>query len=187
MRLHKFVLIIFSALLLCVSQPWWFSFSPAFGKSAVVAQMVDARKAEANRLFKQGNQQFQKSEFKAALRSWEQALQIYREIQDLAGEGAVLDNLGIACSSLADYQKAIDFHQQSLAIAIQMVDLTGVGGALGNLGNTYRYLGDYTKAIDFYQQALDIFKQIGDRTGVGRVLGNLGNAYYSLVDYQKVY
>jgi hypothetical protein len=55
--------------------------------SQVLAQTPDARKAEADRLLQQGIQQYQTSQFEAALQSWQQALIIYREIKDRKGEG----------------------------------------------------------------------------------------------------
>ncbi|MBD2776397.1 CHAT domain-containing protein [Iningainema sp. BLCCT55] len=143
------------------------------------------QKSEADRLNQQGIQHSQNGQFKAALLSWEQALQIYREIKDRPGEGGVLGNLGATYGSLGDYQKAIDFNQQSLVIAKELGNRADEGGALGNMGIAYRYLGDYKKAIEFHQQELAIATEIGDRDSVGRVLGNLGVAYYNLGDYQK--
>ena len=102
----------------------------------VLAQTSTDRKAEADRLKKQGIEQYQTSQFEAALQSWQQALAIYREIKDRQGEWKALNNLGNAYYSLGDYAKAIDYRQQSLAIA--------------------NYLGDYAKAIEYYQQSLAI-------------------------------
>ncbi|MBV6622708.1 MAG: tetratricopeptide repeat protein [Rivularia sp. (in: Bacteria)] len=153
--------------------------------SGVLAQTVDARKAEADRLLEQGNQQFNKGEIEAASQFWEQALKIYREIKDSRGEGTTLGNLGIVYNVLGDYEKAIEFYQQHLAIAKQIGDRAGESLALGNLGIAYTFLGDYKQAIEFYQQQLAIAKQIGDRAGISRVLGNLGLAYYNLGDYEK--
>ena len=79
------------------------------------AQTTQDRKAEADRLKDQGNQQYQISQFEAAFQSWQQALTIYREIKDRSGEGAVLGNLGLAYNYLGKYDKAIEFHLQSLA------------------------------------------------------------------------
>ncbi|MGB6300960.1 MAG: CHAT domain-containing protein [Rivularia sp. (in: cyanobacteria)] len=160
-------------------------------EALVQTMLADAKirsnpqKSEADRLNQQGSQHFQNGQLKAALLAWEQALQIYREIKDRAGEGGVLGNLGNAYSSLGDYQKAIDFNQQSLVIAKEIGDRAGEGRALGNMGIAYRYLGDYKKAIEFHQQSLAIDREIGDRAGEGRVLGNLGLAYNDLGDYQK--
>jgi tetratricopeptide (TPR) repeat protein len=153
--------------------------------SQVLAQSSDARKAEANRLFDQGIQQFQTSQVEAALQSWQQALIIYREIKNRLGEGTSLGNLGIAYHSLGDYAKAIEYHQQYLAISGEIKDRLGEGQSLGNLGIAYHSLGDYAKAIEYHQQSLAIAREIKDRLGEGASLGNLGSAYHSLGDYAK--
>jgi CHAT domain-containing protein/Tfp pilus assembly protein PilF len=140
---------------------------------------------EANQLLQQGIQQFNVSQFREALQSWEQALDIYREIGDRAGEGGALVNLGSAYYSLGDYQQAIDFYEQRLAIAREIGDRAGEGKALGGLGNAYLSLGDYQQAIDLYEQQLVITREIGDRAGEGNALNNLGEAYRNLGDYQQ--
>ena len=60
------------------------------------AQTTQNRKAEADRLLEQGNQQFQISQFENAFQSWQQALTIYQEIKDRLGEGQSLGNVGLA-------------------------------------------------------------------------------------------
>ncbi|MFN9817780.1 MAG: CHAT domain-containing protein, partial [Pseudanabaena sp.] len=152
---------------------------------SIQAQSIQDRKAEADRLFKQGNQLFQVSRYRESLQVLEQSLQIYRDIKDLNGEGNSLVGLGNTYNSLGQYQKAIDFFQQSLAIYKQVGDLNGEGNSLSNLGNSYNYLGQYQKAIDFYQQSLAIYKQVGNRNGEGNSLNNLGSSYNNLGQYQK--
>ena len=150
---------------------------------AAMAQSIEARTAEADRLLNQGAQQFSVSQFRAALQSWEQALTIYRDVQDRGSEGTALGNLGIAYYSLGNYRQAIDFHEQHLVIAREIGDQDGEGRALGNLGLAYYSLGDYRRAIDFHEQSLEIAHEIGDRGGEGRALGNSGLAYASLGNY----
>jgi tetratricopeptide (TPR) repeat protein len=58
------------------------------------------RQADADNLLQQGIQQHQISQFREALQSWQQALEIYREIGDRAGEGTTLNNLGSAYADL---------------------------------------------------------------------------------------
>jgi tetratricopeptide (TPR) repeat protein len=153
----------------------------AIATSQTLAQNADPRKAEADRLLKQGLQQYNASQFAAALQSWQQALKIYQEFKDRSGEALSLSNLGFAYRSLGQYQKAIEFYQQSLAIAKQIGNRSGEAASLNNLGNAYYSLGQYQKAIDFHQQSLAIAKQIGDRSGEGISLNNLG----SLLAQQK--
>ncbi|MEG4942505.1 CHAT domain-containing tetratricopeptide repeat protein [Microcoleus sp. F4-D5] len=153
--------------------------------SQALAQTQAQRKAEADRLLDQGHQQYEISQFQAALLSWQQALIIYREIKDRQGEGKALGSLGNAYNSLGDYAKAIDYLHQDLAIAREIKDRQSEGRALGHLGNAYNSLGDYAKAIDYLQQGLAIAREIKDRQSEGAALGNLGIAYNSLGDYAK--
>jgi CHAT domain-containing protein/Tfp pilus assembly protein PilF len=153
--------------------------------SPVLAQIPDARNAEAERLLYQGAYLSSTSQFEAALQSWQQALIIYREIKDRRGEGNALGNLGVAYQNLGDYAKAIEYYQQSLDILREIKDRLGQGQALGNLGATYHDLGDYAKAIEYHQQSLAILREIKDRLGEGKELGNLASAYSNLGDYAK--
>ena len=150
-----------------------------------LAQNPAGRKAEADRLLKQGVEQFQTSQFQPALQSWQQAVIVYREIKDRQGEGKALANLGLAYSNLGDYTKAIEYAQQHLAIAREIKDRQSEGTALGNVGLAYLSLGDYAKAIEYIQQDLAIAREIKDRQSEGKALGNLGLAYWYLGDYTK--
>ncbi|NET61335.1 MAG: tetratricopeptide repeat protein [Symploca sp. SIO2E6] len=167
-----------------VSSPLLPNFS-ILSASPVVAQTSESQKVEADRLFQQGLQQAQSSQFQAAIQSWQQALTIYRKIGDHQGEAYSLNNLGLAYRFLGNYQKAIDFYEQNLPIFQQLGNLQGEADSLNNLGNAYRYLGNYQKAIDFLQQSLQISQQLGNRQGEAKSLGNLGNAYHSLGENQK--
>ena len=142
------------------------------------------QKVEAERLFNLGKEHYQKSRFREALASWQQALTIYQEIRDRHGEAASLGNLGVAYHSLGQFQLAIDYHLQLLEIAREIGDRQGEANSLGNLGSAYESLGQYQLAIDYHQQYLEIAREIPDRQGEANSLGNLGNAYQSLGQYQ---
>ena len=149
------------------------------------AQTTQNRKAEADRLLEQGNQQFQISQFENAFQSWQQALTIYQEIKDRLGEGQSLGNVGLAYYFIGRYDKAIEFYLQSLAIAREIKDRRVEGQSLGNLGLVYYSIGKYEKAIEFHLQRLAIAQEIKDPYGEGQSLGNLGLAYHSLGKYEK--
>jgi tetratricopeptide (TPR) repeat protein len=69
---------------------------------------VEAGQAEADRLLHQGVQEFQTGQFREALQSWEQALQIYREINNRQGEANTLAVLGIVYQDIGNPQKSLD-------------------------------------------------------------------------------
>ena len=143
------------------------------------------RKAEAKRLFEQGNQQYKISQFREALHSWEQALTIYREIGHRQGEAASLGSLGNAYQFLGQYDTAIEFYQQSLQILREIGHRQSEANALGGLGMAYKSLGQFHRAIEFLEQSLEISREIGARQGEGGSLGNLGLAYQSLGQFHR--
>ncbi len=150
-----------------------------------VAQTVDQRKVEADRLLQQGGQQYRTSQFTSALQSWQQALDVYRNIKDRKGEGIALGNLGIIYRNIGNYPKAINYQEQSLEITRELKDRKGEGNVLGNLGIIYWSLGKYPKAIDYHEQSLAIARELKDRNGEGVALGNLGMTYRDLSNYPK--
>src|SRR4028118_1135825 len=72
-----------------------------------IAQTTDARQVEAHRLMKQGLQQYKTGQLRAALNSWQQALQIYRALNNRQREGLALAALGRVYYSLANYTQAL--------------------------------------------------------------------------------
>ena len=89
-----------------------------------VAQSVEDQKKEADRLLQQGIQQGrngsqrnQRSDYEIALQFIEQALNLYRQIQNHAGEARALTYLGTAYLGLEDIRKAIELSQQAVALA----------------------------------------------------------------------
>jgi tetratricopeptide (TPR) repeat protein len=97
----------------------------------------------------------------------------------------ILNELGLAYSSLSEYNRAIEFFQQALEISRKIADRNGEAASLNNLGNAYDLLGQYQQAIHFHQQSLEIKKEIGDRHGEANSLMGIGITYYSLGQYQQ--
>ncbi|MCT7965666.1 CHAT domain-containing protein [Laspinema sp. D1] len=152
---------------------------------SVTAQTVEQLQQEARRLFNLGIEQYQRSQFRDALQSWEQALEIYRQIGDKVGEGKTLHNLGTVYKSLGEYAQAEQYYRQSLEISRQLGDKAVEGTTLNNLGTLYTSLGEYAQGEQYYRQSLEIFQQIGDKMGEGRTLNNLGGVYTSLGEYAQ--
>ena len=148
---------------------------------------------EGDRLLQQGVQQYQVSEFQAALQSWQQALELYQDPfvqtafpqESRQGEGNALRRLGNVDFVLGQHEQAIDLYEQALEIAREVEDHQGEGYVLNNLGNISSVLGQYDQSIDFYEQALEVACKMGDRRGEGDALDGLGNAYWLLGQYQQ--
>jgi len=124
-----------------------------------VAQTVEQRKAEADRLLQQGIQQIESREPEAALQTLEQALRIYREIKHRSGEGNTLANLGRAYFAFQSYAKAIEYSEQSLAIARAIKDQPLEVEAIRRLGLIYLRTRNHPKSIFYVEQTLAIHRK----------------------------
>ncbi|MBH8562824.1 CHAT domain-containing protein [Nostoc sp. CENA67] len=151
----------------------------------VLAQTTADRKAEADRLYQQGDQQIQIGQYKAALEFFQQALVIYQQIGDRNGEALSLNYIAIVERARGDYIQALKFYNQALNIFRELGDRLNEGTALNNIGKVYEGLGQYPQALEFYQQALAIRRQVGDKSGEGFTLGDLGSINTNLGQYPQ--
>ncbi len=130
-----------------------------------------------------------------ALEYYNQALPIYREIKDRAGEARLLNNIGRVYDALGEKQKALDNYQQALPLlravgnrtgeARAVGDRSGEAATLSNIGAVYDALGEKQKALDNYQQALHLDRAVGDRSGEANTRNNIGGVYSDLGEKQK--
>lgn len=149
-------------------------------------------KQDADRLFKQGVEYYQTSQFKVALKTWQQALGLYQEIGDFQGEANVLSNLGVALQSLGQYQQAIEQYQQSLVVQRESGDWRVIEPETRYAPErlvtvTHHSQGEYRLAmklaVDHFDKHLQLAQSIGDRLGEAQSLLNLGKARYALGEY----
>ncbi len=115
----------------------------------------------------------------------EQALPIWRELDDPFWTAYSLFMTGAAHDDLRQYEKAISFYEQVLAISREFKLRAREGHALGGLAEACYKLRRYEKAIEYSEQALAIKREVKDRAGEGDTLNNLGVAYNTLRRSQK--
>jgi tetratricopeptide (TPR) repeat protein len=104
------------------------------------------------------------------------AVRIYRETGDRAGEGGALSNAGMALMGAGRFEDAVDACREAAEIFHDSGDLHSEGKALGNLGLALSTTGRYEDALEAHRHNLRIYEDLGDLQGRGRALNNLGNA-----------
>jgi CHAT domain-containing protein len=152
-----------------------------------IAQTLDPKsiKTEADRLSDEAFTQYQMSRFEPAIVLWQQALTLYRRVDDKISEGRTLGGIGSSYNGLSQYDQAIEYQTQRLTLAKASGDRRGEGRALGHLGEIYENLSEYEKAIDYQNQSLAIALELKDRQAEQKALGNLGVNYFSLAQYPR--
>jgi Tetratricopeptide repeat. len=135
---------------------WLKNFAGRLGKVAGDFLARIELKAEADRLLKQGNRQDDISQFREALQSCEQALTIYREIENRLGEANSLGNLGNSYYYLGQYEKAIEFREQSLEIAREIGNRQWEANCLCNLGMVFMKTNQLAEAESQLRASIQI-------------------------------
>ena len=161
------------------------NFLMPFFVPAAMAQTAANRKAEADRLYEQSNQQYRISQFEAALQSRQRALEIYQEIGDRFGEAISLGGIGTTYWYLGQFQRSIKYCDHSLVVAREISDRYSETYALGCLGWAYASLNQYQQAIKVYQQQLTIAQNLKEPSTQAHALRGLGQVYDFLQEYQK--
>jgi CHAT domain-containing protein len=139
---------------------------------------------EANRLYKQGEDQLNQGQLPAALESLQKALEIYRSLQDRKQEGQTLRLIGNVYFSQKDYTKTIEFQQQTLTVARAIQDADLEARALSNIGLAYASLKQLDKARSYYEQSLVVSRRFKNFKMIAITTSNLF-ASYDNEDYAK--
>src|ERR671932_715142 len=126
------------------------------------AQTTQQRADEALGLYERGQGQSRNGMYQEALKTFQRALVIFRELGKRQSEGMTLNGIGEVYESLEQYAKALSFYQQALAIAKEIPDKKLETTIFNNIGEVYKEQEKYTQALDVYQQALAIAKKIPD-------------------------
>jgi tetratricopeptide (TPR) repeat protein len=183
MRLHL-VSLSFATLLLSLTSPF---LPPTLSLLPLVAQAqtTQDRKAEGDRLFQTGIEQFRKCQLKQALETYQQVLGIRRELGNSLQEAETLNQLGEVYNGLSQYSQAQDVLQQALAIFRQQKHRLGEGLALNHLGESYRNLGQLQTALKHHEQALAMMRELSNRTQEGATLHNIASVYETQEKYEN--
>ena len=150
-----------------------------FITSPVLAESPNAEKAEADRLIKQGYELRDRNQPEAALKAFQQALAIYRQIKNQPGQGKALNYIGNVYSDhLYEFNKAIPYYEQALEIAQSIKDTTLEARALSNLGLVYLQLKNSARAIEYCEKALAVARQSKNYETEAIALKSLGAIYF---------
>jgi tetratricopeptide (TPR) repeat protein len=104
----------------------------------------------------------------------EQALSLWRDVQDTRGIATALRTRGKVSLQLGEHADAERFLQDSLTLHRALGDAWGSAMCLNNLGNLARCQRDFVRAAELYGEALALRRAISDTFGIAVALSNLG-------------
>ncbi len=95
-----------------------------------------------------------------AIKYYEEAITVAKQVGDRQSEGKWLGPLGIAYRSQGQ-SKSLASHETALQIARELGDRREEGVQIGRLGILYRDLGYIEKSVDCYEHALTMARELG--------------------------
>lgn len=152
----------------------------------LLQQLGELKSSQAVLLYSIGNTYSNLGDKQQALKYYNQALPLAREIKDKFAEASILNNIAAIHDDLGDKQQALKVYNQALLLSREIQDKGGEATNLNNIGQIYNQLGDKQQALKYYKQALTIIGQInGDKRWEAGSLNNIGQIYDSLGDKQQ--
>lgn len=101
---------------------------------------------------------------------YEEALRIWRELEDRAGMGKVLYNLGNLHADAREPDAALRHYEQALPLQEAAGRLTDRAMTLAAMALLYRNRGDGARALALFNQGLDLARRSGDSSAEAYLL-----------------
>ncbi len=127
-----------------------------------------------------------------AIAKYEEALQLSRDVDDLAGEADTLNVLGLVYHVLKrDAVNARQRFEKALQIRQSLGDRRGEAETLNNIARVYESSGERQTALEYYERSLQPWQDAGDGYGQAWTLFNMGRVHYlskagqKALDYQN--
>lgn len=143
---------------------WAFALSGVPGKNATTTKVLHWL----------GNLAFSQGDLEEARAFYEQALAIQRELEDLGGVAAALNNLGRVSRADGDEEGARALFRESLALYRRTDDRHGTAEVLTNLGELAEAHGNLDRARANYEECLAVHRELDDGPGIAGTLARLG-------------
>ena len=106
-----------------------------------------------------------------------ESVQVYRQIDDLAGQASAYNNLGFAYYSQGDWFQAREVYHKSLEMREEIGDVSGQGQVSNNLSLIHLDCGEWDQAMALLERSLAIWRQISATKEEARTLSHLSQVH----------
>jgi CHAT domain-containing protein len=116
---------------------------------------------------------------------YEEALALWRKIEERKGEMRVLNLLNIQLRKIGEPQTALEYTRQAIQIAGALGDRYQEANSLISLGVLYRSSGENQKALDTFHHARQLFKDLSARYGEAIAVYHIGATLRRIGEQQE--
>lgn len=122
---------------------------------------------------------------RGGIAKYEEALALFRSINDWNGEVTTLLTLASVSYALGESQQALQYYAGALAILRSTSDSAAEARALSGMAFAYHSLGDDERALKHFRQALTLFRAAGDSRTAAYTLDNVGDLHGSAGEWRE--
>ncbi len=133
------------------------------------------KKLRANALTALSGFAIEQADWNFARKMLEEALVIYRELDDLSGVGMALNHLAVVLRDQGDYAEARALFMETVRLWQEAGDLVSVAHSKSNLADVARAQGDFPAALTLHQECLSIYRELGDHASMAWSLDHQGD------------
>lgn len=114
-----------------------------------------------------------------------EGINVARKLKDIAKEGSLIRNLGVAYYMVSKYDTALIYFDRAMDIAVKTSNTMLKAQVYSAKANLYNVTGEYPKALSFYLKALPIFEKEGRKDRVRVILGNIGTLNNAMQNFDE--
>lgn len=159
---------------------WWIRGHLSEGRrwaEGFISKDPDGGQAEASAMarYAAGELAFGQGDLGRATELLEEALALYRELDDEVGIATVLVEFGQVSRTRGNEERAAALSEEGLALGRKLEQHAVAAIALNTLGLLERRRGDVEGAAARHEEALTLFREAGEGWGAAYALSNLGS------------
>ncbi len=148
-----------------------------------LAEQINYQPGLALALKEMGIGYYMQGKYIDAIKTWQQALDVYKQTGDKTGVANMLSNQGAVYFNQGDEAKSLELHLKSLKMSEDISDTLRIVTSLTNIGAVYlNKPATYKKALEFFLRSYKLSLAINDKYLIGTSTANLGEIYYKMGD-----
>ena len=147
---------------------------------------ISDKKLRADLLFRIARFCYELGKFEELEKYSNEALELYREINDKEGILKSLNTLGLKLYTEMDYAGTIKLNEEALALSTEINSKEGKANSLYNLSFPVSNLGDFERSVSLKEEALKLAKEIRNDHLTAHILLSLSVSHSKkIIDIKK--
>jgi tetratricopeptide (TPR) repeat protein len=145
----------------------------------------DGQRAVAHAYYNLAEIYWRRGDLAQAAHYCRESVQIYQDLDDIAGLAEALNNLSNVYAERGDWDQAVEALRQSLALEQEIGYVYAQAVIANNLGLIHLDRGEWDQAATLLGKSRDIYRQLGSAWGEGSTLINLARLRVIQADWTE--